>query len=328
MKGKMKKFGIALSSGGARGFAHIGVLQELEKHNIYPDFVSGTSMGAIVGSMYCSGLKPTEIEQMVKSQEWKKTIKPAFSTTGLVNGGRIREYLKKILKSNFKKLEKDFICVSTNIKTGKKVVFREGNLTNAVYASMAVPGIFTPLEYKKMVLVDGGLVEPVPSRQLKDAGLDYIAAVDLTIDEADPNLATGESFGFGNDFMRHIRKSWLRNERFEGISKKIEEKKHFRLPTFTKKNDRKNIKDERKEKKEEKKPNVIDILKGTMYIMSNQVAVEQIKSGPHDLVIRPGLTRISLVDTSRIDDILEAGRMAVRKSLPKLKKLIHHKPSH
>ncbi len=323
MKGKMKKFGIALSSGGARGFAHIGVLQELEKNNIYPDFIAGTSMGAIVGSMYCSGLKPTEIEQMVKSQEWKKTIRPAFSTTGLVNGERIREYLKKILKSNFKKLEKDFICVSTNIKTGKKVVFREGNLTNAVYASMAVPGIFTPLEYKKMVLVDGGLVEPVPSRQLKDEGLDYIAAVDLTIDEADPNLATGESFGFGNDFMRHIRKSLLRNERFEGISKKIEEKKHFRLPIFAKKFDRKNIKDENKEKN----PNVIDILKGTMYIMSNQVAVEQIKSGPHDLVIRPGLTRISLVDTSRIDDILEAGRMAVRKSLPKLKKFRQRKPS-
>lgn len=323
----MKKFGIALSSGGARGFAHIGVLQELERHNIYPDFVAGTSMGAIIGAMYCSGIDPFEIENKVKSGEWKKTMRPAFSTTGLVNGEKIREYLKKFLKSNFSKLEKNFLCIATNIKTGNKVVFSKGNLVKAVYASMAVPGIFTPLEYKKMFLVDGGLVEPVPSVQLKEQGLKYIVAVDLSISNSDSNLAKGESFGFGNDFMRNIRHNWFKSEKWSALSKKNEEKKNFRRPEFTKKPlERENTKKLEK-KRDEKNPNVIDILKGSMYIMSNQVAVEQIKSGPHDLIIRPGLTRISLVDMTKIESIIEAGRIAVRKSLPKLKQFRQHKSS-
>ena len=327
----MKKLGIALSSGGARGFAHIGILQEFEKNNIHPDYVTGTSMGAIIGALYCSGHSAFEIEKLVKSKEWKTALKIAFPKAGLVKGDEIRNFLKKVLKKNFKELNTRFTCIATNVDTGKKVVLNKGDLSKAVYASMAVPGIFTPLIYKNMVLVDGGLVEPVPTKQLKEEGIDFIIGVNLTIKGEDESLSSGESFGFGKDFLRHLRTTWLQeqNKGYRRIlyKSKILESRGFFYRAYEKTLAR-IIRRKKENKRQVKNPNLLDILTKTMYIMSNQIAVEQIKSKNHNLTIEPKLSSISLVDEKSINETIEAGRKAARKIIPKLKEFKRQKPCH
>jgi NTE family protein len=143
------KIGYALGGGAARGLSHIGVLKVLDEYRISPDIITGTSMGAVIGALYAGGLKGTDIEQAVLQLDWKRLALPtnmARPPGGLTQGKRVSSLLKSLLGDvTFSRLKYDFACVTTDIITGEQVVLRDGSLVDSLRASIAIPGIFTPV---------------------------------------------------------------------------------------------------------------------------------------------------------------------------------------
>lgn len=160
------KIGLTLSVGGARGIAHLSVLKFLEKHNIKIDMVSGASMGSIVGGLYSLGYSITELENFVNSltkKDAKKILDFTIPKESLLKGEGAKEYLKYLFKdATFDDLKIPFYPVATDLVSGKPVVISEGYLWEAVYASSAIPGFFKPLKLRDMILVDGGVANPIP----------------------------------------------------------------------------------------------------------------------------------------------------------------------
>ncbi|MBW2113821.1 MAG: patatin-like phospholipase family protein, partial [Deltaproteobacteria bacterium] len=177
-----KKIGLALGSGSARGWAHIGVIEALNEAGIQIDYVAGTSVGAVVGAVYASG-KIHSFENSILQFDWKKVVSfldVVFPKSGLIDGNKIADFVRThVEEKNIENLSLPFRAISTDLVTGNEVVFQEGDIIEAVRASISIPGIFTPLRKDEMTLVDGGLVNPVPVSVVMEMGADYVIAVDL-----------------------------------------------------------------------------------------------------------------------------------------------------
>ena len=173
-----RRIGIALCGGAARALSHIGVLQVLEDIGVEISAVSGCSMGAIIGAIYSTGFDLKEVESLVTSTDWRNFFILSFlspSRTGIVNDRKVDEVLKKFLgDKTFADCKKDFCCVAVDILNSKKVVFKSGSLMEAVRASMAIPGVFPPVYQKDAMLVDGGVMEPLPTDALKSLNVNFI----------------------------------------------------------------------------------------------------------------------------------------------------------
>lgn len=178
---KNVRIGLALGGGGARGCAHIGVIKVLEKYNIFPDYICGTSMGSVVGSLYASGMSVNEMEQYAKKTKVLNLIDFNISAikNGLFIGNKMQKYIERFCKNlNIEDLKIPFSCVSTDLKTSKQYVFKSGKLSLAVRASSCVPGVFKPIKKDDMLLVDGGVINNVPCDIVKESGVDYVIGVD------------------------------------------------------------------------------------------------------------------------------------------------------
>ncbi|MDL1956729.1 MAG: patatin-like phospholipase family protein [Candidatus Desulfofervidus auxilii] len=180
---KKPKIGLALSGGAARGLAHIGVLKALEEMNIKIDFIAGTSMGALIGALYASGLSAKEIEKLALEIGFKKMLRLFISipsSTGLISGKNIENYLISIIGDiDFSKLKIPFLAVATDIETGKVVKLNKGSVIKAIRASIAIPGIFSPIEWNNHLLVDGGVTTPLPIGLVKEMGANKVIAVNV-----------------------------------------------------------------------------------------------------------------------------------------------------
>lgn len=179
-----KKIGLVLGSGSARGLAHIGVLKALHKENIYPDLVVGTSIGALIGSIYATGMDPEEMSQKFCQLTRRWTIAsffPRFHISGFIGGGMLERFLHTFLEDlSFNDLKFPFLAIATDIETGKEVIICEGSIKKAVRASMSLPVVFIPVHYNGKILVDGGLVNPLPISIAKERGADIIIACNVT----------------------------------------------------------------------------------------------------------------------------------------------------
>lgn len=163
LKSKPYKFGIALSGGGARGILHIGVLEALHKYGIYPDIISGTSMGALVGVFYAAGMEPLQILDLVKSSKIHKLIKWKLPSSGLLDMKKVLTMLEKHIPSdNFSSLKKPFFCTVTNLNSGLSETKSSGKLFQWVLASATIPVIFEPQIIDGITYVDGGLFNNLP----------------------------------------------------------------------------------------------------------------------------------------------------------------------
>ena len=191
-----KTLGLALGSGGARGIAHIGFLQALEEADIRPDYVSGCSMGSIVGACYCAGVPLATLKEVALSLKLSKiatlNINPIRSN-GLLRFDKARKILEEYLGGlTFQDLKIPFSCIAVDLKEGKVIELKEGNVIDAILASSTIPGAFTPSVIEGRTLVDGGILERVPTKEVRDMGADVIVAVDVLGDlmqkEAAPNL--------------------------------------------------------------------------------------------------------------------------------------------
>ncbi|MGC8721862.1 MAG: patatin-like phospholipase family protein [Caldisericaceae bacterium] len=209
----MKKVGLVLSGGGARGIAHIGVLKVLEKEGLFPDIIVGASMGSIIGGLYAANNSPSEMEDFLKTFSFSNVLDKAsplyglslkavernkmlrsvmmqiamtslFVKKGFDSGRKIRGVLKEMTKgASFKDLRVPFACVSVDLRTGRRIVFNEGKLYKAIYSSMAIPPYFEPYDYNGMLLTDGGVLSNAPVDVAYSMGADRVVVVDVNKSE-------------------------------------------------------------------------------------------------------------------------------------------------
>ncbi len=171
--------GLILSGGGARGFAHIGVLRVLEREGAKFDVIAGTSMGAIIGALYASGKSADEIYEITRDIGWRDVIDLSLRT-GVIKGDRLQALLKELLPATFEELETRLAIVTTDIESGEEVLHTEGDLIVAVRASSSFPGAFEPIHLDGRTLADGGIVNNLPVGAATVLGANRTVASDVT----------------------------------------------------------------------------------------------------------------------------------------------------
>ncbi|WP_421919800.1 patatin-like phospholipase family protein [Marinifilum sp.] len=209
---KRPKIGLVLSGGGAKGFAHVGVLKVIDELEIPIDYIAGTSMGSIIGGFYAIGYSAEQIEEMILSQNWDKLLADEISRkyvpfhekqnyerhvlsfpikpkgiqlpSGIVKGQNVINLFERLSidyhdVTDFKKLPIPFVCVATDIESGEAVILDKGYLPEAMRASMAIPTVFSPIEIGGRLLVDGGMVNNFPVKEVVDMGADIVIGVDV-----------------------------------------------------------------------------------------------------------------------------------------------------
>jgi NTE family protein len=186
---KIPSIGLALGGGFARGIAHIGVLKVLEEENIPVGFVAGTSVGALIGAAYCSGVCPADLEKIASKVRFRDLARWTLSRYGFATNLRMINFLNQILKvKTFEELRIPLAITATDFASGEGVVFRTGSLVDPVRASCAYPGVFLPVSINGRLLVDGMLAHALPTTPLREMGADRVIAVSLK-----SNWATGEA---------------------------------------------------------------------------------------------------------------------------------------
>lgn len=173
------RLGLILSGGGARGFAHIGVLKVLEREGVHFDVIAGTSMGAILGAFYANGRRADDLYRLADTTSWREVVDLSLQT-GLFKGDRLEAFLAEHLPATFEGLEVPLAVTTTDIETGEGVVHMEGDLVRAVRASSSFPGAFEPIQFQGRTLADGGIVNNLPVAAATLLGATRSIASDVT----------------------------------------------------------------------------------------------------------------------------------------------------
>lgn len=184
-----KTLGLALGSGGSRGVAHAGFLQAIEEAGIKPDYITGCSMGAVVGGCYASGMTTEEMRKIIKNIKKRDLIdvSPSISQMSLLRGKKMRDLLLEHLKvKNIEDFPIPFKCVATDLLSGSLHVFDKGEAALAIQASGSIPAVFRPVKFEDKLFVDGGCLCRVPVKAVKEMGADVVVAVDVLKNCAEP----------------------------------------------------------------------------------------------------------------------------------------------
>ncbi|MEA5048920.1 MAG: patatin-like phospholipase family protein [Eubacteriales bacterium] len=176
-----KKLGLALGAGSSKGFAHIGVLQELETAGIKPDMISGCSMGAVIGGIYSVGTDLNLLEKFITSISLYGYLDLNLPlSAGLIKGEKLEELIRIFTHNKtFAETKTPFCCVAVDAETAKLDVLEEGPLHDSIRASMSIPAIFEPVRLNGKTYIDGGVLERVPCKTLRDHGMDVVIGVDV-----------------------------------------------------------------------------------------------------------------------------------------------------
>jgi NTE family protein len=208
---RVPAIGVALGGGFARGMAHIGVLRVLEQEGIPVRLIAGTSVGALIGACYCSGLSIEELDKVAHSVRFTTFARWTVSRYGFASNDRMVQFLNRTLKvKTFEELRIPLGVTATDFKTGEGVVFHSGSMIDPIRASCAYPGMFLPVNIRERWLVDGMLSHPVPTSPLHEMGADRVIAVHLrgqwSKDGAPRHLfdVIGQSFAIAQDQMSHL----------------------------------------------------------------------------------------------------------------------------
>lgn len=304
--GKKQKLGLALGSGAARGLAHIGVLQALAEAGWAPSVVAGTSAGALVGGLFAAG-KLAEFEAVVRGLDWKQAarffLEVSFPRSGLIEGTKITEFLAKLAgRRRIQDLPVVFAAVAADISSGREVLLGEGDLVAAIRASIAVPGIFTPVKRRDDLLVDGGLVNPVPVNVCRVLGAEYVIAVDLNRGRLRDHRSAADG-GEG----RAGAVSPRAGDGAEAILQWLEDRAG-RL-------DARILTQVRAWAERRAMPNIFDVLGNSLRIMESQIAAARLKAEPPDLLLRPRVGHVQFLEFHRAEELIEEGYRATKEAL-------------
>ncbi len=300
------KIGIALGGGAARGWAHIGILNALAEMGIKPDVIAGTSIGALVGSAYANS-QEKELEAWVRSLTWKEIVgflDVSVIPGGLIEGDKLIEFARsRAPDTDIESLPTPFGAVATELSSGREVWMREGNLLDAVRASISLPGLFKPVRRDGAWLIDGGLVNPVPVSLCRAMGADRVIAVNL-------NAGVVGSH-------RHIRAPKKRDEKPENnIWDRISDSFKQKL-NEQKKNLLKQVLGENHDS-----PGSFEVMAGSINIMQERITRSRLAGDPPDVLLEPKLAHIGLMDFDRADEAIEVGRQCVKKTSIQLQTLL------
>ncbi|MFL6373776.1 MAG: patatin-like phospholipase family protein [Pyrinomonadaceae bacterium] len=207
------KVGLALSGGGARGFAHVGVLKVLVESGVPIDLIAGTSAGSILGGTYAAGMSIDDIAAMAAKIGWTNMTRPSLSPLGALSNAPMAAFLTRELPvKNFEELKIPFAAVAFELETSREVVFKDkGDLVLAICASCAVPGVFAPVKGPTgTLLVDGGITTPLPVKVAREMGADIVIAVDIlssgNVYSSSPKTAAGMMIRSAMTVVRQLAK--------------------------------------------------------------------------------------------------------------------------
>ena len=315
------RIGLALGSGSARGWSHIGVIRALASENIHPDIVCGTSIGSLVGAAYACG-KLDELEHWVCKLDKRTIVKLmdiTFQAGGLVEGKKLVDFLRHLIGDlQFSSLNKPFAAVATNLYTGREVWLNQGSVLDGVRASMALPGFFTPVNTDNTWLVDGGLVNPVPVSLCRAMGADIVIAVNLNGGivgkhfENENNQHNNETKK-ANNKVRVNKNNNSNNKSDQNSFERISDDVMERLSSL--------INFSRSDASPES-PGLFDVLAGSLNIMQDRITRSRMGGDPPDIIIEPRLARIGLLEFDRAQEAVAEGEAAVARSLLNLREII------
>ena len=305
-----KKIGIALGSGSARGWSHIGVIRSLLEAGIPIDVACGASVGALVaGSLVAGFLDP--LDRWARRLNWSHIIgfmDVMIPRSGLVEGEKISGYLREVLSDPMiENLPVPFAAVATDLKTGKEVWLREGSLIDAVRASMSLPGIFTPCGRNGQWLVDGGLVNPVPVSLCRAMGADIVVTVNLNSDI------------MGKPRLRRMADPPSNGR--NGVSPRAQ----GRWAAFLNQTaQRGNLTLFRQlfQEQPERGPSIFDVMTTSVKIMQDRITRERLAADPPDILVKPRLAHIGLMEFNRAEESIEEGKRAMDLMIPMLRDLL------
>ncbi len=309
---KHGRVGLALGSGGARGWAHLGVLQALKEKNIQVECVAGTSMGSVVGAFLAAG-RAEALRELALDLDWKRLRQffweVSLSRSGLTDGKKLLEETRKMLGvREFRELSLPFRAVATDLDTGGEVVLGSGNLLEAVRASISIPGVFSPVWVGRRLLVDGGLVNPVPVNVAREMGAQVVIAVDVSqgiVPEgksaaskakkpepargplALPKPATGEERGSALRILDGFRAE---------IERKVGRLREASAAAAS-------------------KPAMMEVLVRSVRIAEAQIARSRLKAEPPDVLIEPKVGGIGTLELQRAKEAIAAGYAAAVQAL-------------
>ncbi|MHB1186068.1 patatin-like phospholipase RssA [Thiobacillus sp.] len=294
------RIGLALGGGSARGWAHIGAIRALEDAGIKPDIVCGTSIGALVGAAYVGG-ELDRLETWVRSLKLQTVVSFLdFSLNGgLIKGDKLIEFFRShFVDRAIRELERPFGAVATDLRRGREVWLREGRVTDAVHASIALPGLFAPVLRDGSWLVDGGLVNPVPVSLCRAMGADVVIAVDLNSDllgrhlKPRPVKATRKRTPAAPDTLTDTVMARIQT----GMSQLGINHRDASGP-----------------------PAMLDVLASSINIMQVLITRSRLAGEPADVLVTPMLADLELMAFHRADIAIDAGQRAVETALPQLR---------
>lgn len=289
--------GLALGSGSARGWAHIGIIQALERAGIVPDIVCGTSIGALVGAAYADG-QLERLDGWVRSLSWQSVVSLLDPTIdgGLIQGEKLLAFFRAHFNDkDITQLPKRFGAVATELLTGREVWLRKGSVIDGVRASIALPGLFTPAQLNGCMMVDGGLVNPVPVSLCRAMGADIVIAVDLNWDL----------------MGRHTAREEQPAQAATGKLASILDKLPLGLGSL-----------KSGPAASTEMPSIFDVLSISLHIMQVRITRSRLAGEPADIMIRPRLADFALMDYHRAAAAIAEGARAAELVLPELAELI------
>ncbi len=290
------KIGFVLGSGAARGWAHIGVLRALSAEGVRPDMIAGCSIGALVGAAFAAG-RLDQLEAWALAFDWKSMLGllDIRLRGGLIKGERVADFIREqFLEREFSELAVPFAAVATDVTSGREIWLREGRVSDAVRASIAVPGLFRPVLREDRYLVDGGVVNPVPVSLCRAMGADIVIAVDV-----------------GSDIVgRHARKNreeWATQTGRHRLLGKL----------FPRRADAPAEEDEAGAP-----PSMLQALMGSIDVMQVRISRSRLAGEPPDVLLTPRLAHLGSLDYHRAEIAIAEGREAVARMLPAIRDAI------
>lgn len=289
------RIGIALSGGGAAAMAHIGVLEELSAAGIVIDCVAGTSAGAMVGAAFAAGKLSTFRDTMCALTRGRvlRLFDPTWPRTGLLEGRRSLELVRAHLGDRIETLPIPYAVVAADLHSGEEVILRDGDVVEAIRASIAFPGLFTPLRSHGRLLADGGLVNPVPVDVARQLGAEFVIAVSL-LNVPDGSLPNGRA-------RRGLAQQWL-----DRLLTRPE-----RIPTSP-------AKAAEPSQAQDADLGLIDVLSRASALVQARIAAARLREHPPDCLISVPTGTIGMFDFHRTAEATAAGHTAARQALPHL----------
>lgn len=309
---KSKKIGLALGSGSARGWSHIGVIQGLQEEGITIDMVCGTSIGAIVGGAFAAGAID-QLDEWVRELSWSDIIgfmDVMFPRSGLIEGDKIIKFFRKnFADPNIEALPMPFASVATDLMSGQEIWIREGSVMDAVRASISLPGIFVPFKRDNHWLVDGGLVNPVPVSLCRAMGADIVIAVNLNSDLVGKRRAP-KAQTQNESTRKEKRPSGKLHEQLSNYLDNTVKRGKALIPAWLGLGGT------------DRDPSLFEVMMTATNIMQDRITRQRLAGDPPDLLITPRLAHIGLLEYNRADESIREGRQAFHLSLPLLKDLL------